>query len=139
MGLNFQTALFHIEYGPDSLFERVQFIMSRVKELKMTKHFLTRAVERGIPLEVLEAVKNFQSIDWKLISCTVRIDTGKFVKSTWKICFHGVEYWLVTGLGDSALTIIPKGSGSGKMNTIREGDLYEFVNQVNRFLMDKEK
>ena len=28
---NFQTALFHVDYGPDILYERVRFIMGRVR------------------------------------------------------------------------------------------------------------
>lgn len=135
---NFQTALFHVDYGPDILFERVRFIMGRVPELKVTKHFLKRAEERGIPAEVLEFVKTFQSSDWKLISCAVRTDKGKFVKSTWERYYNGEYYWLVAGLGDGAVTIIRKESGSGKRNAVRSGELYDFVCRVNQALMDEE-
>lgn len=138
MGTKFQTALFHVEYGPDILFERVHFIMGKVNELKMTKHFLKRSAERGIPLEVLDAAKNFQSANWKLISCAVRTDKGKFVKSTWEMRFHGVYYWLVVGLGDGAMTIIQKDGGSGKKGAVQEGELYEFVRRVNQSLMDED-
>ena len=136
---NFKTALFHIDYGPPILFERVRFIMGKVPELNMTKHFLKRAEERGIPPEILGFVKNFHTSDWNLISCVIRTDKGKFVKSTWETYYNGESYWLVTGLGDGAITIIRKEGGSGKRDAVRSGELYDFVRRSNQKLMDQEE
>ena len=53
--------------------------------------------------------------------------------------YRGDNYWLVTELGDGAVTIIRKEGGSGKRNAVRGGELYEFVKRVNQEIMEQEK
>lgn len=84
-------------------------------------------------------MKNFHTSDWNLISCVIRTDKGKFVKSTWETYYNGESYWLVTGLGDGAITIIRKEGGSGRRNAVRSGELYDFVRRINQELMDQEE
>lgn len=135
----FKMASFHVEYGPDILFERVRYVMGKkAGGARPTKHFMKRAEERGIPRAVLDAVADFRAADWELVSCGVRIDKGKFVKSVWKRHFDDGEYWLAIGLAEGAMTVIRKDGGSGMEGAVRNGELYEFVRRVNQALMDEE-
>ena len=136
---NFKTALFHIDDGPPILFEWVRLIMGKAPELNMTKRFLKRAEEREITPEILGFVKNFHASDWNLISCVIRTDKGKFVKSTWETHCNGKGYWPVTGFGDGAITISRKEGGSGRQNAVHDGELYDFVRRSNQKLMDQEE
>lgn len=84
------VARFHVEFGPDSLFERIRFKMRSVTELKLHgTHFRLRESERRIPREVIEALENFKSDLWNVVSAEVRTDSGKFVSSTWCRNFGG--------------------------------------------------
>ena len=135
----FKTASFHVEYGPDVLFERVRYVMGKkAGGARPTKHFMRRAEERGVPRAVLDAVADFRAAEWDLVSCGARTDKGKFVKSVWKRHFDDGEYWLAIGLAEGAMTVIRKDGGSGKEGAVRGGELYEFVRQVNQALMDED-
>ena len=133
---------FHVEFGPDSLFERVRFIMKDIHTLHLNgEHFRKRCAERQIPDEVREKVENFNIDEWKLITAEVRSDRGKFYNCTWEYEFDGFSYWLTIGLGEVGVTIVKKSrvtSTSGTLKCVRSGEFYDFVEEVNQKLMDEE-
>lgn len=141
MGTRFKKVRFHVEHCPYSLIERIYFKMSSITTVKTNaKHFLERVDTRNIPEFVLEKIKNFNIKEWKLVTCKVRADTGKFVNSTWEIIYNGNRYWLTIGFGNVAETIVRKtSSGIGKIIDNTNEDMYKFVETVNSKLMYEER
>ena len=72
-----------------------------------------------------------------MVAASVRSDRGKFVDSTWEACVDDLRYWVTIGMGNYVRTIVAKDS-SGVEKCVRGGDFYEFVERVNRELMDAE-
>jgi hypothetical protein len=67
----------------------------------------------------------------------VRTDTGKWVKSTWRVRADGRDWWVVAGLGNALVTVIdvdPWRRGRGR-GVVVEGPLYAKVAAVNTKLM----
>ena len=57
----FSKSRFHKEYGPKSLFERIEFKMKDVNNLKLHgKHFKQRLKDREIPQKVLKEIELFE-------------------------------------------------------------------------------
>ena len=136
VGMRFIKARFHVDFGPEALFDRVHYKMDHVKAIgTRANHFIERAVQRRIPQDVLDKITSFNAMEWELVTCEVRVDTGKFVNSTWEIFYDGERYWLTVGLGNVAETIIRK-SGDDMDKIVRGGDLYDYVRAVNRGLME---
>ena len=134
----FETARFQVDVGPDSLFKRVNFKFSSVTGLLLhARHFIDRSVERGIPEEIIESCRCFNVKDWRLVMAEVRIDKGTFVNSTWERILNGKRYWVTVGFGGCVATIVVKGS-SGLGKVVRNGELYDYVQNVNKTLMDDE-
>jgi len=132
----FKKVRFHVEFGPDSLFERVRYKMKDVTKLYLDgEHFQKRASDRDIPDSVMQRLLDFDINEWQLVTASVRNDRGKFVDSTWELTVEGVRYWITIGLGQYIITIVTK-EGSGVEKCVRGGDYYDFVEQVNRKLMD---
>ena len=130
---------FHVEFGPDSLFERVKFKMLDVHSLYMDgTHFNQRASERNIPPEVMEKLTHFDANEWTLKTAEVRKDRGKFYNSTWERVVDGKRYWVTIGIGNYITTIVCKET-SGVEKCVRGGTYYDFVSKVNRELMDSEE
>jgi len=133
--MKFQKTRFHIDFGPQSLFSRIRIKMADVTEVKTHgRHFAARCIERSIPNQVLEKIKNFSCKEWSLKTCEVRNDTGKFVNSTWELELNGEVFWLTIGFGNVAETIIRKDS-SGTGGVVVDGEIYDFVDSVNTDLM----
>ena len=132
---------FHIKYGPEVLFERVHYKMDSVKTVKMTNYCVEQARQQKIPQEVIDRVETFGSVktpdtdDWGLVACEVRMDTGKFVTSTWETEYAGESYWLTIGPENSAERISRK-SGEDEERAVKHGDFYHYVKAVNRGLME---
>ena len=134
----FSKSRFHKEYGPKSLFERVEFKMKNVNNLKLHgKHFKQRLKDREIPQKVLNEIESFDKNKWKVVTAEVRNDKGKFVNSTWEYEIDNIRYWITVGFNDTVQTIIVKDS-SGMDNIVKDGELYNFVNEVNIKLMEEE-
>lgn len=134
----FKRVRFHEEFGPESLFERVRYKMKDVTQLYLDgEHFQRRTSERDIPDSVMERLLNFDINEWKVVTASVRNDRGKFVDSTWEITVDGVRYWITIGLGSFIITIVRKDC-SGVENCVRGGEFYNFVEQVNRQLMNQD-
>lgn len=130
---------FHVEFGPDALFERVRFKMKDVHTLQVNgSHFKLRMKERTIPEEIYKKICNFNIEEWTLKTAEVRKDRGKFYNSTWEYIYNNKKYWVSIGLGGVVETIVIKDS-SGVGKCIRGGELYNFVEKVNRDLMSSEK
>ena len=129
---------FNVEFGPASLFERVRFKMKNVEKLYMNgEHFQARVKDRNIPDAVLNRLQHFDINQWSLMTASVRKDRGKFVDSTWEIVVDEVRYWVTIGLGNYITTVVVKET-SGVEKCVREGEFYDFVEQVNRKLMDED-
>lgn len=133
----FDTARFHVRFGPDSLFKRVRYKMKDVKKLQLNiPHYQQRVVERNIPEKVLFEIEHFDPTQWNVVSAEVRTDTGKFVSSSWTKKIDGRSFSITIGLGNSVVTLYEKDS-SGIEQCIRSGPLYDFVSVVNLKLMDE--
>ncbi|MFD7135677.1 hypothetical protein [Streptomyces sp. NPDC059894] len=131
----FETARFHVESGPASLFTRVRHILREPVRLKAHgKHVTERLRERGASLDELT---RFDPAGWELVSAEVRTDTGKWVKSTWRVRADERDWWVVVGLGNALVTVI--GVDAGRRGTgegiVTEGPLYTRVDAVNAELM----
>lgn len=138
MTTRFQKARFHIDSGPKSLFDRIHFKMDSVNSLNLSaKHFVERCNGRILPSEIIQKMQNFDAREWRLVVGEVRVDTGKFVNSTWEYIFGDEKYWLTIGFGNVAETIVKKES-SGKDKIISSGLIYDFVDAVNEKLMADE-
>ena len=132
---------FHIDYGPEALFERVHYKMDGVKTVEMTSRCAEQARQQRIPQEVIDRVETFGSDrttdadDWGLVACEVRMDTGKFVTSTWESEYAGEMYWLTIG-PENEVERISRKSGEDEDRTVKRGDFYNYVKAVNRGLME---
>ena len=136
MGLNrkFQTARFHVSTGPQSLFDRVRFQMSTVNHLALHgDHYRQRTIERNVPPYVLDKIDAFDANEWKLVMCEVRADKGQFINSTWELNFDGYTYRITIGYNDFVMTVIKRRDG-GRGQVVTKGELYNFVDKVNREL-----
>ena len=134
-----KTERFHIEFGPDSLFQRVNFKMKNVTELYLKgEHFNERLLQRKIPETIVQALRKFVISEWRLVTAEVRVDRGKFVNSTWEKVVDGCHYQVTIGLGSCVETIVNKTS-SGTDKCVRSGELYDFVSRVNEELMLQEQ
>lgn len=132
----FDTARFHVRFGPDSLFSRICFKMKEVNNLQLSiPHFQQRVLERDIPENVVFEIENFDSSQWNVVSAEVRTDTGKFVSSSWTKEIDGRCISITIGLGNRVVTVYEKDS-SGVERCIRSGPLYDFVKATNQKLMD---
>ena len=134
----FEFVRFHVDFGPDSLFERVRFKMKDIHELRLDgNHFNQRVSERNIPDSVMQSLLYFDLNEWTLKTVEVRKDKGKFYSSTWERVVNGTSYWVTIGLKDFIITIVRKDS-SGALKCIKEGEYFDFVEKVNRELMESE-
>ncbi len=139
MTTRFQKARFHIDSGPRSLFERIHYKMDSVCSLNLSaKHFVERCKERVVPAEIIQKMQNFNTHEWKLVVSEVRVDTGKFVNSTWEYALENEKYWLTIGFGNVAETIVKKES-DGKNKVVVSGPVYDYVDAVNKKLMENEE
>lgn len=136
--MKLEKSRFHIHYGPSSLFDRVRFKMKDVEVLKMhSNHFKTRVEERRIQKNILDDIKNFSISEWNLVTVEVRNDKGKFINSTWEKNIKGLRYWITIGFNDTIQTIVIKDS-NGTDKCITCGELYDYVEEVNKNLMKSE-
>lgn len=135
----FSSARFHVDTGPDSLFTRVRFKMKDVTNLRIDgKHFSLRRIERNIPDELIRKIQMFSKDEWTVKTAEVRIDSGKFINSTWETIYEGQRYWITIGWAQLVETVISKTS-SGKCGITTSGELYKFVEKVNADLMMQEE
>lgn len=134
----FETARFHVQTGPSSLFERVRVKMAGRYQLKThPAHVQDRALEHDAPMERLAI---FDSEVWALMTAEVRTDKGKFVSTSWAVDVDGTTWWVAIGFDQTMKTVIraaeaKRGLGN---DVVRSGPLYTKVAQVNRDLMAAE-
>jgi hypothetical protein len=128
-----ETARFHVNHGPEELFDRVRMIMGRKSTLKLTDHATDRVGTYEPPLHL---VRDFNADDWELMMAEARTDNGKFQSSTWRRTVDDIEWWMTIGLEDAVVTIYPADEGKvGDGDTVvTEGPVHEHVRQVNRSL-----
>lgn len=135
--MKFEKSRFHIEFGPASLFERVIFKMKDIDELKFTTHCINRCIERRIPIHIIDEIKQFNIQNWKVVTSEVRNDKGKFINSTWERIIDNRKYWITIGFNNVVQTVVIKNS-KGTDKAIRRGEIYDFVDKVNKELMSQD-
>ncbi len=129
MGHQFETARFHVQTGPESLFERVRAVLDEPTELRIDPdHVQQRAEERSAPLEQL---KKFDPDTWELKTAEVRKDKGLFVNAAWACQVDDRDWWVVIGYNDTAVTVIETDKEGLGPEIVTEGDLYKYVDEVN--------
>ena len=132
MTTRFQKTRFHINSDLSSLFERIHYKMDTVCSLNLSvRHFIERCKERVLPHEIIQKMQNFNIHEWKLVVGEVRVDTGKFVNSTWEYAYENEKYWLTIGFGNVAETTVKKES-DGKNKVVVSGPVYDHVDAVNK-------
>lgn len=132
-GTRFEKARFHVETGPTALFDRVRFKMAGRRELRWhAAHLRERAAQRGAPLQQL---MTFDAERWELVTAEVRVDTGKFVNSTWAVTVDGARWLIVIGFGDTVETVIRTDKRGLGDDVLRSGPVFERVAQVSAELM----
>lgn len=135
---NYKRIRFNIEFGPKSLFDRVVYKMKDVHKLYLQgEHFSLRNSQRNIPKYVMDKLENFDINEWRLVTASVRADRGKFVDSTWEIICDESRYWVTIGIGNYVRTIVEKDT-SGVEKCVKSGEYYDFVERINRELMEQE-
>jgi len=74
------------------------------------------------------------------MTAEVRVESGRFVNSTWRVMVEGRYWWVVIGFGDTVQTVIPADEGKSALGpaVIRGGPLYDRVDRVNRDLVRAE-
>ena len=138
MGTRFERARFHVNTEPPSLFDRVRFKMAGQRGLCFRpRHAAERLFERDAPYDVL---KTFDSESWELMTAEVRADSGKFVRTAWRVRHATRDWWVVIGYDGVVQTVFEASSDKTARGPriVTEGELYEFVARVNRELMDLE-
>lgn len=137
--MKFSKSRFHIDFGPDILFERVREIMSGERTLRTNAtHFNLRFKERNMSENIEEEISKFDAEKWDLIIAEVINDSGKFINSTWEKYIDGRKIWIVIGFNDTIETIIVKnGRGDGD-DIVKEGEIYDFVENVNEKLVKED-
>src|SRR4051794_28408841 len=136
MATRFEKARFHVSTGPQSLFDRVRFIMRGKRTLRLhAGHLRERAIDRSAPLDAIAA---FDADEWELVTAEVRTDTGKFVNSAWARAIGGRRWWVVIGLHDTVETVIDTDKRGLGGSIVACGELYDRVERVNRELMAAE-
>jgi hypothetical protein len=101
------------------------------------RHVQERAFDREAPLQLL---RRFDSDRWQLRTAEVRTDKGKFVNTAWEVEVDGSLWWVVIGFDKTMKTVIRTSRfkrGLGQ-RIVRGGPLFDFVEQVNRTLMEEE-
>lgn len=88
--------------GPLSLFQRIRQVMEAPRRLAARGNALA-AVARTWPStpEELESILDFYPAEWILHSAWVRLDTAKFVESTWRRKIGEKHCFVTIGYGDS--------------------------------------
>lgn len=94
-----------------------------------------RWTDRGIPVGLM---RGFDTADWELMTADVRTDRGKFVSSSWRRPVDGSWLWIEIGINDAIEKAMFKhGRGKGD-DVVTDGELYEFVDEVNQQLTEEE-
>lgn len=129
MSHQFETARFHDVTGPQSLFTRVRTVLNEPTELRIDPdHVEQRAEERSAPLDQL---KQFNPKTWELKTAEVRTDKGLFVNAAWACRVDDRDWWVVIGYNDTVVTVIETNKEGLGPDIVSEGELYDYVDQVN--------
>ena len=85
----YKMAFFYVDperpdSGPPSLYKRVKQVLSAPRLLAIKPERLANLAKTWpMTQEEMEQVVHFDSADWTLFKVEVRLDTGKFICSTW--------------------------------------------------------
>lgn len=126
--------------GPPSLYTRVRQVLSAPRLLAIKPERLA-SLARTWPMtqEEMEQVVHFDSADWTLFKVEVRLDTGKFICSTWYRWIGEKCFFVDIGFGDKIERI--QWARSDYIDDIRmwcdndNKEVVEFVESVNASLL----
>jgi len=108
-------------------------IMGENPALKLhAPHLKKRLFERGVSIEDINVL---QQDEWELMTAEVRVDKGKFVNCAWRKPYRNAFLWVVVGFGETVETVILKNGDGLNDQVVTSGELYDFVDEVNRNLM----
>lgn len=126
--------------GPPSLYKRVKQVLSAPRLLAIKPERLANLAKTWpMTQEEMEQVVHFDSADWTLFKVEVRLDTGKFICSTWYRWIGEKCFFVDIGFGDKIERV--QWSRSDYIDDIRmwcDNDnkaLVDFVEKVNATLM----
>ena len=126
--------------GPSSLYKRVRQVFSAPRLLAITSERLANIAKTWpITTEEMNQVVHFNSSEWTLFAVEVRLDTGKFICSTWCKCIGEKCFFVDIGFGDKVERI--QWARSDYIDDIRmwcdnyNQKVFEFVESVNASLL----
>lgn len=127
---------FHVDTGPAPLFERVRQVFATPRTLRT--HGSHLADRLALYSSSRATIEWFDPAAWELITVEARVDTGKFVSTTWRRRIDRRDWWLVIGFNDTVRTFYPADPGKRGLGTdvVREGPLWEHVAKVNAELVN---
>lgn len=119
------------------MFERVKLITGKNPVLKLhAPHLKKRLSQRGILEEDLNVL---QQGEWELMTAEVRVGKGKFVNCAWRKPYRDTFLWVVIGFGETVEAVILKDGDGLNDQVVTSGELYDFVDEVNRNLMTENR
>jgi hypothetical protein len=133
--LTVEVARFHVDSGPESVFERVRQAFAEPVQLQLHgRHFAERVEHVDAPLDALDP---FDPAHWDLVLVEARTDTGKFVSTTWRRRFGTQDWWLVVGFNDTVRTFYRGDAGKRAKGrrVVTGGPVWQLVDKVNRQLV----
>lgn len=141
----YKMAFFYVDperpdSGPPSLYKRVRQVLSAPRLLAIKPERLA-SLARTWPMtqEEMEQVVHFDSADWTLFKVEVRLDTGKFICSTWYRWIGEKCFFVDIGFGDKIERV--QWARSDYIDDIRmwcdngNKEVVEFVESVNASLL----
>ena len=102
----YKCAFFYVDperpnSGPPSLYKRVRQVFSAPRLLAITPERLANIAKTWpMTTEEMNQVVHFNSSEWTLFAVEVRLDTGKFICSTWHKWIGEKCFFVDIGFGD---------------------------------------
>lgn len=124
---------FHVDYGPESLFERIGVIFQEEKKLRIQgKHTKNRITNTYISTKILRDIEIFDPCQWRIVETEVRNDTGKLVNTTWEKEIEDEKIRIIIGFRDTVKSIeIDKEFKLFQKPIVKDGYVYNHVDRMN--------
>jgi len=132
-GEDFKQLRFRADWGPESLFHRIEVKFKNRKKLEFNTHGTERTVEREFTPDIISYAINFEPKKWKLVQASVSPESYRFVTAVWERTFGNDKIWLVIGMYHQIVSIYRKDLawyGQDKVIT-KKDPLFQKVDQVN--------
>ena len=137
MSANYHIARFRIEDGPPELFLRVEYVMCTKGELRFPQETVATFLKKDDA--TLHEFESINLLRWDLVEAGVRMDSGKFVSSTWERNVGSQRWRIIIGMHNKLLSI--ERVSHDQLPRLRRNDSADvrFVADVNRVLMEEER